>query len=163
MVASVIVWFLSYYPAPQADAATADTAEQAGRYENSYLGRTGRFCEPVFAPLGLDWKASVALVSGVAAKEIVVSTLGVLYADEAAAIDESDTASLSTKIAASGDFTPAAALAFLIFMLLYFPCLATVSAIAGESGWRWAAASVVYNTAVAWLLAWGAYHLAMLF
>ena len=164
LVASVIVWFLSYYPAPQADAATAaDTTEQAGRYENSYLGRTGRFCEPVFAPLGLDWKASVALVSGVAAKEIVVSTLGVLYADEAAAIDESDTASLSTKIAASGDFTPAAALAFLIFMLLYFPCLATVSAIAGESGWRWAAASVVYNTAVAWLLAWGAYHLAMLF
>ena len=165
LAASVIVWFLSYYPAPAGTAAEGPAAaeQQAGRYENSYLGRMGRFCEPVFAPMGLDWKASVALVSGVAAKEIVVSTLGVLYADEAAASDEDDTASLSTKIAASNDLSRASALAFMIFILLYFPCLATVAAIAGESGWRWAAASVVYNTAVAWILAWGAYHLAMLF
>ena len=160
LVASVIVWFLSYYPAPEA---AEGQTQQTDRYENSYLGRAGKFCEPVFSPLGLDWKASVALLSGVAAKEIVVSTLGVLYADEAAAIDENDTASLSKKIAASGDFSTPAALAFLIFMLLYFPCLATVAAIANESGWRWAAVSVVYNTAVAWLLAWGAYSLAMLF
>ena len=160
LAASVIVWFLSYYPAPEAG---DGGRQQTDRYENSYLGRTGRFCEPVFSPLGLDWKASVALLSGVAAKEIVVSTLGVLYADEAAAADENDTATLTTKIAGSGDFTPAAAVAFLIFMLLYFPCLATVAAIANESGWRWAAASVVYNTAVAWLLAWAAYRIILLF
>ena len=164
LAASVIVWFLSYYPAPDV-AQDGMTSEQTAdsRYENSYLGRTGKFCEPVFLPLGLDWKASVALLSGVAAKEIVVSTLGVLYADEASVVDQNDTASLSGKIAASGDYSTASAVAFLVFMLLYFPCLATVSAIAGESGWRWAAVSVVYNTVLAWLFAWGVYRLLLLF
>lgn len=158
LVASVVVWFLSYYPAPEQSATPDET-----RYENSYLGRVGKFCEPAFKPLGLNWKSGVSLLSGVAAKEIVVSTMGVLYADEDTSADGDDTASLSARLTASGDFSAASAFAFLVFTLLYFPCLATVSAITSEAGWRWAAVSVVYNTAVAWLLSWGAYHLFSLF
>ena len=159
LAASIIVWFLSYYPNP--DRNPAAPAEE--HFEESYLGRTGKFCEPVFAPLGLNWKASVALLSGVAAKEIVVSTLGVLYADENAVADENDTVSLSKKIAASGDMTPASAAAFLIFTLLYFPCLPAVIAIANESGRRRAITAVIYNTVVAWIAAWCVYHIVMLF
>jgi len=157
LAASVVVWFLSYYPVPDG------TMPAENRYENSYLGRIGKFCEPAFEPLGLDWKSGVALLSGVAAKEIVVSTMGVLYADESASADVENTATLSEKIGSSGDFTTASAFAFLVFTLLYFPCLATVAAIASEAGWKWAAASVAYDTFVAWIMAWGAYHLFMLF
>ena len=76
LVASVAVWFLSYYPTPDA-AAPAETTEE--HYENSYLGQVGQACSPVFEPLGLNWKASIAILTGLPAKEIVVSTLGVLY------------------------------------------------------------------------------------
>lgn len=166
LVASVIVWFLSYYPR------TEQAAGEAAHYENSYLGRLGKGCEPVFSPLGMNWKAGVALLSGVAAKEIVVSTLGVLYSEteettaengvdrtEAAPADE--TATLSRRLVASGDFTTASALAFLVFILLYFPCIATVTAIGAEAGWHWALAAVVYDTLLAWLAAWGVYHLVL--
>lgn len=124
--------------------------------ENSYLGRIGKFCEPVMKPLGLDWRASVALLSGAAAKEIVVSTLGVLYSVEDA---DSDSASLSNHLLTSGDYSKASALAMMIFVLLYFPCVATVAAIAQEAGgWKWALFSVVYNTLLAWVVAFAAYH-----
>ena len=158
LVASVIIWFLSYYPRP------AETTERTpAAYENSYLGRIGEGCGPVFAPLGLDWKAGVALLSGVAAKEIVVSTLGVLYSDgETVVTDEAETG-LPARLRASGDFTRASALAFLVFMLLYFPCIATIAAISAEASWKWAAGAVVYDTLVAWLAAWAVYHLALLF
>lgn len=154
LVASIIVWFLSYYPR-QAEGESTET-----HYANSYIGRIGRFCEPVFAPLGLDWKASVSVVSGVAAKEIMVSTIGVLYAEggEEEATDEKP-ADLPERLAASGDFDTASVLALLVFTLLYFPCLATISAIASEGGWRWATASALYNTAVAWVCAFAVYHL----
>ena len=206
LIASVIIWFLSYYPR------TEQPARQTDHYENSYLGRLGKGCEPVFRPLGLDWRAGVALLSGVAAKEIVVSTLGVLYtespaaaagtpdpdsavlrtdaperpasevsgalsgpepADEgaetaaapsgSAAETSSGGASLSARLLAGGGFTRASALAFLVFTLLYFPCIATVAAIGAEAGWKWAAASVLYDTLVAWAVAWCVYHLALLF
>lgn len=185
LVASVIVWFLSYYP--RADA----SADSRTHYEHSYLGRLGKSCEPVFRPLGLDWKAGVALLSGVPAKEIVVSTLGVLYteadaASEAAEVEiigcadaptaiyigedpaaeglaakiqaEGASRTLSERLAASGDFTTASALAFLVFILLYFPCIATLAAIGSEAGWKWAAATLVYDTALAWVVAWGVYR-----
>ena len=154
LVASIVVWFLSYYPR-QAEGESTET-----HYANSYIGRIGRFCEPVFAPLGLDWKASVSVVSGVAAKEIMVSTIGVLYAEggEEEATDETP-ADLPERLAASGDFDTASVLALLVFTLLYFPCLATISAIASEGGWRWATASALYNTAVAWVCAFAVYHL----
>ncbi len=164
LVASVVGWFLSYYPRPE-----EDTAGSAARYENSYLGRVGRGCEPIFAPLGMNWKAGMALLSGVAAKEIVVSTLGVLYTEgngsspetTEVAAETADTATLSQRLTASGDFTTASALAFLVFILLYFPCIATVAAIGAEAGWHWAAGAVVYDTAVAWLAAWAVYHAAL--
>ena len=226
LVASVVVWFLSYYP-------RTDAGNTPEHYENSYLGRLGRTCEPVFSPLGLNWKAGVALLSGVPAKEIIVSTLGVLYsegapaaantavqpsgtieivaesgemtdtaklsindlqngkvaviggadgptaiyiaekadgrpglnpgipAEDAAADRDEETANLAQRLTASGDFTHASALAFLVFILLYFPCIATVAAIGSEAGWRWAVASVAYNTLLAWLAAWAVYHLVM--
>ena len=109
-------------------------------------------------PLGFHWRASVAALAGVPAKEIVVSTLGVLYSVEDA---DHDSATLSEKLVTSRNYTPAAALAMMIFVMLYFPCVATIAAIAHEAGgWRWAAFSVVYNTLVAWFMAWAVYHLA---
>lgn len=154
LVASIAVWFLSYYPQPAPD----DGRTRAEHYENSYLGRVGKACAPVFEPLGMNWKASVALLTGVPAKEIVVSTMGVLY-PEGEAIDQGSEqgASLSERLKASGDFTPAAALAFLVFVLFYFPCIASLAAIASEIGWRWAVVSVLYNTAIAWLLSYLTY------
>ena len=113
----------------------------------------GRWCEPAVEPLGLNWKAGVAILSGVSAKEIVVSTLGVLYSQDATA----DDASLAQTLRESGDFTPASALA-----LLYFPCIATIVAVRNEAGRGWALASMVYSTAVAWFVAWIVYHIALL-
>lgn len=152
LVASVIVWFLSYYPKNDAVESSAE------HYEQSYLGHIGKACEPIFAPLGFNWKTSVALLSGVAAKEIVVSTISVLYSEGESA-DEEETSALSGRLVASGDFNQASAFALLIFILIYFPCIATVSAIAAEAGWKWALASIVYSTSVAWVLAYAVYHL----
>ncbi len=175
LIASIAIWFLSYYPRP--------AEGQPFRYEQSYLGRVGKACEPAFEPLGLNWKAGVAAISGVAAKEIVVSTLGVLYADEVAvgstenagnavvaaavnpdnAENPDDTAPLAERLRSTGDFTSASAWAFLLFMLIYMPCIATLSAIASEAGKRWAVAAAVYNTALAWLVSWIAYHVISFF
>lgn len=182
LIASVVIWFLSYYPRQ------AESAHTSAHYEQSYLGRLGKACEPVFAPLGMDWKASVALLSGVPAKEIIVSTLGVLYSEpilepnadsvlidskihygpnstpiREQAVGQSDAPdNLAARLAASGDFTPASAIAFLVFILLYFPCIATVAAIGAEVGWKWAVAAVVYDTALAWGITWLVYRLLLL-
>jgi ferrous iron transport protein B len=162
LVAAVIIWFLSYYPRP-VEVVQPNMSEQEmmmAHSENSYLGRIGKVCEPAMKPLGLDWRASVALVSGAAAKEIVVSTLGVLYSVEDA---EDNSASLSQHLLKSGNYSRASALAMMIFVLLYFPCIATIAAIAQETGgWRWAMFSVVYNTLLAWVVALGACHLGIL-
>lgn len=152
LVASIVIWFLSYYPRPDVEQSAMEN-----RYENSYLGRLGKACSPVFEPLGLDWKAGVSLLSGVAAKEIIVSTIGVLYTEE-----DTESGALTQKIASSGDFTPASALAFLVFILLYFPCIATIAAIGAEAGWRWAIGGMIYNTLVAWGIAWIFYQIGIL-
>lgn len=160
LVAAVVIWFLSYYPRNEVNSVDGLVSAQA-QSEHSYLGRIGKLCEPVMEPLGLDWRASVAMVSGAAAKEIVVSTLGVLYSVEDA---EENTASLSQRLIASGNYSRAAALAMMIFILLYFPCIATIVAISQEAGgWRWALFSVLYNTSLAWALAWVAYRIGMFF
>ena len=160
LVAATIIWFLSYYPRVDVSGAESAQSAQMLQSENSYLGRIGKVCEPVMEPLGLDWRASVAMLSGAAAKEIVVSTLGVLYSVEDA---DEDSATLSEQLIKSNNYSRASALAMMIFVMLYFPCVATVAAIAQEAGgWKWALFSVVYNTVVAWLVAWGVYHLAML-
>ena len=158
LVASIIVWFLGYFPRQQ------EGESRVEHYESSYIGRIGHICEPVFEPLGLNWKASVSLITGVAAKELMVSTLGVLYTDdEGDATDEESTPTqLRSRLLESGDFSTPSALALLVFTLLYLPCIATISAIGSESGWRWAAASVVYSTVVAWLCAFAVYHIALL-
>jgi ferrous iron transport protein B len=106
------------------------------------------------SPLGLDWRASVALLTSIPAKELVVSTLGVLY-------DTDTEGGLEGALRASDTFTPASALAFMVFILLFFPCIATVAAIRSETRSNgWAVFTVLYNTAVAWLLAWLTYVVA---
>lgn len=152
LIASIIVWFLSYYPRTDQPNIPAEQ-----HYENSYLGRIGKQCQPIFEPLGLNWKAGVALISGLPAKEIIISTIGVLYTGEQSSEATSET--LGRKMISSGDYTAASALAFLVFVLLYFPCIATIVTIASEAGWRWALGAVVYHTAVAWGMAWLCYNL----
>ena len=152
--ASIIIWFLSYFPRPMIEETTETgetiLVEAPASYvdcEQSYLGVFGKFIEPVMRPLGFDWKASIAVVASLPAKEIAVSTLGVLYGD----VDED---SLGDALIKSGSFNPASALAIMVFMLLCFPCMATIAAVYGESGKkRWAAFTVVYNTLVAWIIA----------
>ena len=157
LVASIIIWFLGYFP--RNNDSTAEGANTT-HYEESYIGQIGKFCEPVFEPLGLDWKASVSLLSGVAAKEIMVSTMGVLYANGSSEQSEPD--SLSQTLSKSNDYTTASSLALLVFALLYTPCIATIAAIGAENGKRWALASIVYSTAVAWLCAYAVYNIAQL-
>ena len=164
LIASIAIWALSYYPHP--DSQQELTAQQRTEQQaNSYLGRLGRFISPVMEPLGFNWKVSVALISGTAAKELVVSTLGVLYTGDA---DETET--LSEKllqpdpVTGQQDFTPLVAISFLVFVLLYFPCLASVIVIAKEAGsWKWGAFTVLYNTAVAWLCAFLVFQIGSLF
>ena len=165
LIASIIIWALSYFPRSEKD--NANVAEQENAMENSYLGKIGKSVAPVMEPVGIQWKGTVALLTGTAAKEIVVSTMGVLYsggADESAAQDETADRSLAAQLSASGDFNSASALAFMVFVLLYFPCIATLGAIANETGsWKWAVASALYNTAFAWVMAFIVYRIALLF
>ncbi|HOD26293.1 MAG TPA: nucleoside recognition domain-containing protein, partial [Bacteroidales bacterium] len=134
--------------------------------EQSYIGRMGIWMEPVFRPLGFDWKISVSLLTGVAAKEIIISTLGVLYAgdpnEEAAVLSER----LQTASYADGSpvINAAVALSLMVFVLIYFPCVATLAAIRSETGsWKWAVFAVIYTILLAWCLAFVVYRLALLF
>ena len=139
MIASILIWFLGYYP--QGNYETI--AEQQ---ENSYIGQIGKAIEPVIEPLGFDWKLGVGLLSGVGAKELVVSTLGVLYANDG----DLDSVNLSDRI----PITATVALGYMFFVLIYFPCVATLAAIKQESGsWKWAFFAAFYTTALAWIVA----------
>ena len=164
LFASIVVWALNYFPRHDGVQHSADDSS-ISLERDSFLEAAGKFINPVMEPLGFSWRASVAALAGVPAKEIVVSTLGVLYTDSEAV----DDVSLGHRLTAAGpggsapDFTPAVALSFLIFILLYCPCMATVTAIVKETGtWRWGAFSVIYNTAVAWLIAFIVYRIALL-
>jgi ferrous iron transport protein B len=155
LAASIVVWVLSYYPRPEEGMTHAEQKEQ------SLLGHIGRFVAPAMEPLGIPWRGSVALVAGVGAKEITVSTLGVLYSESG---DETEPGNLPQRLIASGtdggagDWTPVSALSFMVFALLYFPCLAALAAIRKEAGGtKWAIFSVVYNTLIAWLAAFLVY------
>ena len=146
LVATVVIWFLSYFPRPEVP--SAGNNEQA-LYEQSYMARIGKFVEPALRPMGFGWRASVALLASIPAKELVVSTMGVLYSGDA-----DDEQGLSQALVESGDFSPASALAFMVFILLFFPCLATVATVATETGrWAWGAFTIIYDTLVAWLAA----------
>ena len=151
LIASIAVWLLSYYPRPE----YSNDNLEAPNYELSYMGMIGKVSEPIFAPMDIEWQASVALLSGIPAKEIVVSTMNVLYAqpgDEEPLNDDELSPDVSDRIANSMSLP--SAIAFLLFSLLYMPCIATIMAIGSELNWRWAVGSAIYNTAVAWLIAW---------
>lgn len=159
MVASIIIWFLGYYPR----GGKHDTL--AEQQENSYIGQIGRAIEPVIRPLGFDWKLGIGLISGAGAKELVVSTIGVLYhesEEEVAAATDGESSTLSARIAKT--ITPLAAVSYMLFVLIYFPCVATLAAIKQESGkWRWALFTAVYTTALAWLVSFAVYQIGNLF
>lgn len=176
LVASIIVWALNYFPlhdqqstavgADGVPVATVADDSQIDVHRDSYLEMAGKIVNPVMEPLGFHWRASVAALAGIPAKEIVVSTLGVLYTGDEEADDSSLSARLTAVNPATGiaDFSAASALSFMIFILLYCPCIATVTAIVKEThSWKYGAFSVVYNTLLAWLVALAAYHIALLF
>ncbi|MBR4065039.1 MAG: ferrous iron transport protein B [Tidjanibacter sp.] len=151
LVASVVVWFLGYFPRPAEESIAATNAQ-----EQSYIAHIGKAIEPVMRPMDIDWRGSVALLASIPAKELVVSTLGVLY--------NTEEESLAGALVHSGDYSPRSAAAFMVFILLFFPCIATIAAIRSETGSRgWAAFAVIYNTLVAWIVAYLVYLIGGLF
>lgn len=194
LVASILIWFLGYFPQNDHtetavngriqdverlykegqinDVSKEEQINELKSYrnkehvENSYIGKIGKFIEPVMKPLGFDWKIGVSLLTGGAAKEVVVSTLAVLYSGNS----EEDQTSLqnrllsSTKSDGTPTFTPLVVIGFLLFVLIYFPCIATIAAIKEESGsWKWGIFSIVYSTLLAWLVAFAVYQIGSLF
>lgn len=181
LIAVVIIWALEYFPRhPEnhlienntyVSGATHDIFVQS-QIENSYLGRIGRAMEPVIKPLGFDWRMGICLIAGIPAKEIVVSTMGVLF--ETGKTDKMNKellpAVLKTEVYFSGEkagekiFNQAVALSFLVFVLLYFPCIAVIATIKRESGsWKWALFTVLYTSLFAWITAYLTYHIALVF
>lgn len=160
LVASVIVWALGYFPH---DESLSNQAQK----EQSYIGRIGKAIEPVFRPQGFDWKLDVSLVAGIGAKEIVASTMGVLYADDETVADDTEDNSdkygvLRQKMEADG-MSPLIAFSYLLFVLIYFPCIATIAAIKGETGsWKWAVFAAGYTTLLAWIVSACVYQTGML-
>lgn len=184
LVASIIIWFLGYFPrnteigdvfdkqiaevenAELDSAEKTDTIAELERLKNmehqksSYIGMIGQTIQPVLNPLGFDWKMSVSLLTGMAAKEVVVSTLSVLYTGE-----EEDSQALSERLKQDLDaegnpvFTPLIALSLMLFVLIYFPCIATISAIVNESGsWKWGIFVVIYTCVLAWVVSFVVYQ-----
>jgi ferrous iron transport protein B len=186
LVASIVIWVLGYFPRPpeaseQMLSESSLSAEEKSaiemeiklrQQENSYIGQLGKTIEPVMRPLGFDWKMSVAILTGVAAKEVVVGTLGVLYLEET--VEAENSASLISKLQAqtytegerSGQpvFNSIVAMSFMLFILIYFPCVGVLAAIKKESeSWKWPAFVVIYTSTLAWLVAFGFYQIAQLF
>ena len=163
LVASIVVWALGYFPHD-------DSLTRQAQQEQSYIGRMGQFIEPLFMPQGFNWKLDVSLLAGVGAKEIVASTIGVLYSgedqfsdDDHYSDDNEKYSSLHQMMARDG-ITPLTAYAYLIFILLYFPCIATIAAIRNETGsWRWALFAACYTTVVAWIASMAVSQIGRLF
>lgn len=163
LVASIIVWALGYFP-------HNDQLDNQAQQEQSYIGRIGKAIEPVFRPQGFDWKLDVGLLAGVGAKEIVASTMGVLYSNDSSVAESNDTDNDTAKYTRlrrqmlSDGITPLTAYSYLLFVLLYFPCVATIAAIKNESGsWKWALFGALYTTALAWIVSAAIYQVGQLF
>ncbi|WP_029904321.1 ferrous iron transport protein B [Prevotella sp. 10(H)] len=189
LIASIIIWFLGYFPMnneknesfnqqiaqieSQYESKIISEEQRTGQIEeieeqrnithqeDSYIGRIGKTIEPVMRPLGFDWKISVSLLSGMAAKEVVVSTLGVLYTG-----NSENQESLETRLTAETNadgtplFTPLVVVSLLLFVLIYFPCVATIAAIKEESGsWKWGIFSIIYTTLLAWVVSFLVYQI----
>lgn len=188
LVASIIIWALSYFPkysiedVPEsylsyaiAEMPAAERWDKSQeeinqlvlhtyQQEHSILGKIGKFCEPVVRPMELGWQSCVSLIAGMAAKEVVVSTMGVLYVGDDDADALSVRLSTPSQLTGKAPFTAASAIAFLVFVLLYFPCVATLTAIVRETGdWRYGLFAFLYNTILAWILAVVAFNIANLF
>jgi ferrous iron transport protein B len=184
LICSMVIWFLGYFPNHDA----YDTVQE--QQEHSFIGYIGKTIEPVLEPLGFDWRMGVGIVAGVGAKELVVSTLGVMYADdqpvevtadnksgdadtgiqqtvpneEGMSVSEETAAETRLQKALVKSVTPAGALAYMVFILLYFPCIATFIAIKNEGGgWKWAIITAVYTIVLAWIAAFITYNIASLF
>ena len=190
LIASIIVWILSNFPRSvtyskdytgeisrveksdlssekKEEAVNHIISEQKGeKHSRSFMGMIGHSLEPVMKPLGFDWHLSVSIISGLAAKEVVVSTLGVIYQAD----NNSGGTSLVEKIRTQKDsagkvlFTPLIAFSFMLFILTYFPCVGVVAAIRRESGsWKWAVFTIFYTTGIAWLLSFTVYQVGSIF
>lgn len=196
LLASILIWGLSYYPrnvnysadydaqisSVSSNSSLTETEKQSQitdlelskaseHQEKSYIGRMGKFIEPAIQPLGFDWKIGISIVTGLAAKEIVVSSMGVLYhaGMEASETSGSLIQKLQDQVHSSGAlagqkvFTPLVAFVFMLFILIYFPCVAVIAAIKKESNWKWAVFTMFYTTAIAWLAAFLVYQVGILF
>jgi len=196
LFASILIWALGYFPkdisysqnydaqiaAVKANTQLSETEKsekanylsvekESERQEKSYIGQMGHAIEPLISPLGYDWKMGVSIITGLAAKEIVVSTMGILYQADMSADENSET--LKSKIleqkhhsgVLTGQkvFTPLVSFGFMIFILVYFPCVAVIAAIRKEANWGWALFTMGYTTAIAWVLAFAVYQLGSLF
>lgn len=161
LVASLIVWALGYFPHD-------NNLDRQTQQEHSYIGQIGKVVEPIFRPQGFDWKLDVSLMAGIGAKEIVASTMGVLYADDESVADDNEADSekynkLYVKMTNNG-ITPLIAFSYLLFVLIYFPCIATIAAIKGETGsWKWAMFTALYTTLLAWIISAVFYQIGSLF
>lgn len=161
LVASLIVWALGYFPHD-------NNLDRQTQQEHSYIGQIGKVVEPIFRPQGFDWKLDVSLMAGIGAKEIVASTMGVLYADDESVADDNEADSekynkLYVKMTNNG-ITPLIAFSYLLFVLIYFPCIATIAAIKGETGsWKWAMFAALYTTLLAWIVSAVFYQIGSLF
>lgn len=155
LFASIVIWALCYFP-------HNENATNAEQMEASYMGQIGHAIEPAIEPLGFDWKMGVGLLSGLPAKEIIVSSLGILYEDSN---DSSLNIALRQQFDAIGSphLSLLRAFSYILFVLLYFPCIATLVAIGREAGWRWSVFALIYTTSVAWLLSFAVWQIGNLF
>ncbi|HEY6913228.1 MAG TPA: ferrous iron transport protein B [Paludibacter sp.] len=196
LLASILIWALGYFPRnvqyttnydsqieslhasgklaekeKEQKIAQLEVNKESERQEKSYIGQLGHFIEPAIQPLGYDWKMGVSIITGLAAKEIVVSSMGILYQADIKADENSR--SLKDELVAqthnNGElkgekvFTPLVSFGFMLFVLIYFPCVAVIAAIKKESSWGWAVFTMVYTTAIAWLVAFATYQIGSLF
>ncbi|HNW53595.1 MAG TPA: ferrous iron transport protein B, partial [Bacteroidales bacterium] len=191
LFASILIWALGYFPRntensmkydaailkTQTDPTLVDSIKtsqiskltierESERMEKSYIGQIGHFITPVIAPLGFDWKIGVSIVTGLAAKEILVGSMGVLYQSDLEA-DETSVGlqnKLQKQVFTSGPrtgekvFSPLVAFTLMLFVLIYFPCIAVIAAVKREANWGWAAFTMVYTTVLAWLVAFATYQ-----
>lgn len=161
LMASILIWALGYFPLDRdANVGSSEYLEQ------SYIGKMGRFIEPGLEPLGFDWKMGVSIVTGLAAKEIVVSSMGILYhVPDAEENTQGLAESLKNQVDSLGNhiFSPLVAYSFMLFILIYFPCMAVIAAIKKEAGWRWALFSIFYTTALAWIISFSVYQIGSMF
>jgi ferrous iron transport protein B len=196
LVASILIWALSYYPRntkfsadykaittqvnanqslsskeKEAQISQIELKKEAEHQEQSFIGKLGHGVEPILRPLGFDWKIGISIITGLAAKEIVVSTMGILYQADLKA-DESSSNLIKNlqqqehsngKLKGKKVFTQLVAFAFMLFVLIYFPCVAVIAAIKKESNWKWAVFTMTYTTGIAWVVAFLTYQIGSLF